>query len=209
MRFTAAARKAHATYYADFTQRQWERLTGSEREAALLELVSNIENVRAAWGYYVEERNLEKLGKFVDSLWLLYDIRGWYHATVNLTNDLLNILSSTPSTPELAQQEIVLRTSLARAFLAIKGYTPEVEEAYTRALELSQTSGEISQLFPVLRGLFSFYTFRGEFEKGVSIGEKILELAERDDDANLHIEGHFVLGTSYAFTGNMNLGMSI
>ena len=30
----AAARRAHAIYYADFTQRQWERLTGEGREAA-------------------------------------------------------------------------------------------------------------------------------------------------------------------------------
>ena len=205
--FRAAARRAHAAYYADFTRRQWERLTGSGREAAFVELISNIENVRTAWGYWVEERDLEMLGKFVDSLWLLYDARGWYHATVNLTNDLLNILTSTPSTPELAQQEIVLRTSLARALLATKGYTPEVEEAYARALQLSETAGEISELYPVLRGLFSFYTFRAEFEKGIPIGEQILKLAERYDDANMYIEGHYVLGASYAFTGNVDLGL--
>src|SRR6185503_667999 len=33
--FSAAARKAHAIHFADFTQRQWERLSGSDREAAL------------------------------------------------------------------------------------------------------------------------------------------------------------------------------
>jgi predicted ATPase/class 3 adenylate cyclase len=204
--FRAAVRRAHASYYAEFTRRQWERLTSSERAAALLELISNIENVRAAWEYWVVERDLEKLGKFVDSLWLLYDTRGWYHAMITLSNDLLNILSTTPSTPELAQQEMVLRTSLARALLATKGYTPEVEEAYNRALELSQTTGELPQMYPVLRGLFSFYSFRGEFDKGVPIGEKILELAERYNDANMHIEGHYVLGTSLAFIGKMKPG---
>jgi predicted ATPase/class 3 adenylate cyclase len=205
--FRAAARRAHAAYYADFTRQQWERLTGHEREAASERLVSDIDNVRTAWGYWVEEKNLEQLGKLVDSLWLLYDSRGWYHATVNLTNDLLGILSATPSTPELAQQEIVLRTSLARALLAAKGYTPEVEEAYTSALELADRAGEISHLYPVLRGLFSFYTFRGEFDKGAPIGEKILEIARREDDANMRVEGHFILGASHAFTGNIQLGL--
>lgn len=205
--FRAAARRAYASFYADFTQRQWEYLTGHEREAATERLLSDIDNVRSAWDYWVEEKNLEMLGKFVDSLWLLYDTRGWYHATVKLTNDLLSILSSTPSTPELAQQEIVLRTSLARALLASKGYTPEVEEAYNRAMELSQTAGDLSQLFPVLRGLFSFYTFRGEFEKGIPIGEQILELAERYDDVSMRIEGHFVLGTCIAFKGDIIHGL--
>jgi len=205
--FHEAAKRTHAVYFAEFTRCQWERLTGHEREAALEDLVSDLDNVRAAWRYWVGEKDLEQLGMFVDSLWLLYDGRGWYHATVDLTTDLLDVLSSTPSTPERAQQEILLRTSLARALLAIKGYTAEVEEAYNRALELSLAAGENAQLFPVLRGLYSFYTFRGEFKKGIPIGEKILDLAERADDANLRVEGHFVLGSSYAFTGNIQLGL--
>jgi len=205
--FRAAARRAHATYYADLTQRQWERLLGDGREAALAELVSDIENVRTAWAYWVEARDLEQLSKLVDSLWLLNDAQGWYHATVNLTKDLLNVLSSTPSTPELAQEEIVLQTSLARALLAIKGYTKEVEEAYTRALELSQAVGEIPQLFPVLRGLSNLYTYTGEHEKGVQIGEKILSLAERQDDTNMRVEGHLVLGYNIAFVSDLKLGL--
>ena len=205
--FHAAAHRAHATYFAEFTQRQWERLTGNGREAALEELSSDLDNVQTAWHYWVGKKDLEQLGKLVDSLWLLFDVRGWYHDTVDLTTDLLDILSSTPSTPELAQQEIVLRTSLARALLATKGFTTEVEEAYTRALELSQAAGEVSQLFPVLRGLFSFYTLRGEFKKGLPIGEQILNLAERYDDGNMRVEGHFVLGACYAFTGNNILGL--
>ena len=205
--FHAAAQRVHATYFAEFTQRQWERLTGSDRETALEELGADLENVRAAWRFWAENKDLEQLGKFIDSLWLLFDVRGWYHATVDLTTDLLDVLSAVPSTPELAQQEIVLRTSLARALLATKGFTPEVEAAYTRALELSQAAGEVSQLFPVLRGLFSFYTFRGEFEKGLPLGEQILDLAERYDDGNMRVEGHFVLGACHAFSGNVQLGL--
>jgi predicted ATPase/class 3 adenylate cyclase len=205
--FGAAARRAHAVYFAGFAQGQWERLTGQAREAALEALVSDIENVRTAWVYWVGERDLEQLNRFVDSLWLLYDARGWYHAAVNLANDLLNILSSTPSTPGRVQQEIMLQTSLARALLAIKGYTPEVEAAYTRALELSQAAGEIPQLFPVLRGLASLYNFLAEFEKAAHMGERMLSLAEHLDDARMRVEGHLVLGYNIAFQGNVKLGL--
>ena len=205
--FSAAAHRAHATYFAGFTQRQWERLTGYAREAGLNALSSEIENVRTAWRYWVEQRDLEQLGKFVDSLWLLNDARGWYHATVDLTADLLNVLSSTPSTPERVQQEIMLQTSLARVLLAIKGYTAEVEAAYTRALELSQGAGEIPELFPVLRGLASLYMYLGQFEKAAQMGERILSLAERLDDASMRIEGHLVVGYNYAFYKDVKLGM--
>src|SRR5205823_4626569 len=204
---SAAARRAHATYYADWTQRQREHLMGDGREVAIEELSSDIENIRAAWRYWVAEGNLEQLGKFTDSLWLLYDARGWYHATVALTTDLLKVLSSTPPTPERVLEQITLQTSLARALLAVKGYTQDVEAAYTRALELCEGQGEIPQLLPVLRGLASFFIYRAEFEKGARIGEQILRLAERHDDASMRIEGHLVLGANLAFLNDLRLGL--
>ncbi|MFI5322060.1 MAG: AAA family ATPase [Thermodesulfobacteriota bacterium] len=205
--FAYAARRAHAIYYSEFTQRQWESLTGDRRDEALEQMESDIENVRTAWRYWVAEGNLEQLRKLTDCLWLFYDAKGWYHATVDLTADLLNVLASTPSTPERAQQEIMLQTSLARALMAIKGFTPEIEEAYNRALELCQGEGDIPQLFPVLRGLSSFYIYIGDFEKGVRMGEQILSLADRQDDASMRVEGHLVLGYNLAFLKDLKLGL--
>ena len=74
----AAARRAHAAHFADWTKHQWDRLTGDEREAASKQMVGDLDNIRTAWSYWVAERNFEQLGKFTDSLWLLYDTRGWY-----------------------------------------------------------------------------------------------------------------------------------
>jgi predicted ATPase len=197
--FSAVARRAHATYFADFTARQWERLIGEGREAAVKEMETDIENVQTAWRYWVEEKELGQLNKLVDSLWLLHDIRGWYHATVSLTNDLLDVMASTPSTPELVEQEIMLQTSLARALLATKGYTEEVERAYARALELCDQAGEIPQLFPVLRGLASFYVLRAEFEKAEQMGERILRLAEHLGDIDMQVEGKMLMGYRLGF----------
>jgi predicted ATPase len=203
----AAARRAHAAHFADWTQRQWEHLTGAGRDTSSEQMVSDIENIRTAWSYWFAERNFEQLGKFTDSLWLLYDARGWYHATVSLTTDLLELLSSTPSTPERVLEQITLQTSLARVLLALKGYTQEVEEAYTRALELCEGEGEIPQLLPVLRGLASLYIYRSEFEKGARMGEQILSLAERYDDASARVEGHLVLGANLALLSRLQPGM--
>jgi predicted ATPase/class 3 adenylate cyclase len=205
--FSIATHRVHATYFADFTQRQWKRLTGDEREVALDEMESELENVRTAWRYWVAERNLGQLHKLMDSLWLLYDVRGWYHAMVDITGDLLNVLASTPSTPERAEQEIMLQTSLARALLATKGYTEEVEQAYMRALALCESAGEIPQLFPVLRGLASFHILRTEYDKAMQMGERILHLAERLGDTDMQVEGHMVLGYNLAFVEQPQAGL--
>ena len=203
----ASARRAHASYFANWTQRQWERLTGEGRDAASEQMAADIENIRTAWRYWVAEGNLEQVGRFTDSLWLLYDARGWYHATVSLTTDLLDLLSSTPSTPERVLEQITLQTSLARVLLTIKGYTQEVEDAYMRALELCEGEGQVPQLLPVLRGLSTFYIYRAEFEKGARTGEQILSLAERYDDASAQIEGHLVLGACLAMLNRLQPGM--
>jgi tetratricopeptide (TPR) repeat protein len=197
--FSASAHSAFAGYFAEFTEHQFKRLTGQGRETALKEMESEIENVRTAWRYWVEKKDLEQLTKFVNSLWLLYDARGWYHDTVSLTNDLLKLLASTPSTAERTQQQIMLQISLARALLETKGYTEEVERAYARALELCEGAGEVPQLFPILRGLASFHIFRMEYEKSIQMAERILALAEHLDDAEMKIEGQMILGYNLGF----------
>ena len=205
--FSAAARRAQAAYFAEFAKSQWQRLTGDGREAALREMEADIENLRTAWRYWVEQKELEQLNKFVNCLWFLYDVRGWYHAMVSLTNDLLKVLAATPSTPELAEQEIILQTSLARALLATKGYTEEVEQAYARALKLCETAGDIPQLFPVLRGLASFYILRTEYGKAMELGKRMLHLADHLDDPDMRVEGYLALGYNLAFVEDPHRGL--
>jgi predicted ATPase/class 3 adenylate cyclase len=205
--FAAAARRAHAAYFADFAQRQWEDLTGQRREPALAAMAADLDNLRLAWDHWAAASDLDQLNKLIDSLWLLYDARGWYHATIELTTDLLNVLSSSESTPERAAQEVTLRISLARALMAIKGYTPEVEQAHTRALELLEGRA-LPQLFPVLRSLASFYNFRAEHDKGAQVGREILRLAEQQNDTGMLVDGHLVLGANLAFLNDLHAGLA-
>jgi predicted ATPase/class 3 adenylate cyclase len=191
--FAAAARQAHAAYFADFAKRQWQDLTGQRREAALAAMAADIDNLRAAWRHWVAKRDRVQLNKLVDSLWLLYDARGWYQETIGLTSDLLDVLSSAPSTPDRAIQEITLRTSLARVLMGTKGYSREVEEAYATALHPFE-GRELPQLFPVLRSLASYYVAQSEFDKGARIGREILHLAERQQDTGMLVDGHLVVG---------------
>jgi predicted ATPase len=205
--FSAAARRAHAVHFADLAHKQWEKLTDDSRDTALAAMADEIENLRLAWRYWVGDRDLDQLNKLVDSLWFLYESRGWYQATIELTTELLDVLSSTPSTPERTMQEVTLRTSLARALMAIHGYTQEVEEAYARALELFEGERRLPQLFPVLRGLASFYNYRAEFDKGAQVGREILHLADVQDDPSMRVDGHLVLGASLALQHDLHGGL--
>lgn len=206
---SAAACRAHATYFAELAQSQRDPLSGEGRETALLELSRDIENIRAAWRYWVVERSLEQLGKLTDSLWMLNDARGWYQATVDLATDLLNVLSTTVSTPDRVREEITLQMSLARALMFTKGYyTQDAEQAYTRALELSEGEGETRDLFPILRELASFYGFRAELEKSLPLERRILSLAERFQEPEMLVTAHLGIGTTLIFRDQLRPGLA-
>jgi tetratricopeptide (TPR) repeat protein len=166
----------------------------------------DLENLRLAWDHWVAAGDLDQLNKLVDSLWLLYDTRGWYHDTLRLTTDLLEVLSTSASTPDRVSQEVTLRTSLARALMASKGYTPEVEEVYIRTLELFE-GRQVPQLFPVLRNLASFYNFRGEFDSAARMARAILRLGEEQQDASMLVDGHLLMGANRAFLNDLRAGL--
>jgi predicted ATPase/class 3 adenylate cyclase len=205
--FKSAAARSHATWFADFARGEWADLTSQLREPALAAMAADIENLRIAWSHWVAAGDLDQLNKLVDSLWLVYDARGWYQATIELSNDLLSGLAATPSTPERAAQEVTLRTSLARTLMAVKGYTPEVEAAYARALDLLAAGPQLPELFPVLRGLASFYNYRAEFDKATQIGRQILRLAEQQNDSSMLVDGHLVVGSSLGFVSDLHGGL--
>jgi tetratricopeptide (TPR) repeat protein len=96
-----------------------------------------------------------------------------------------------------------------RALLATKGYTEEAERAYARALELCEGAGEIPQLFPVLRGLASYYVLRSEHEKAAQMGERMLQLAEQLDDEAMKVEGIMLRGYNQAFLDDPRAGLEL
>ena len=202
-----SARRAHAEYFSELAGSSAAHLRGPAREETLDALSSELGNLLAAWTFWVEAGDLEHLHTMLDPLWALLDARGRYHAAVELSDDLLRVLATVPPTPERTHEEIMLRTSLARGLMAIRGYTEEVEQAYARALELSETVGEVPNRFPVLRSLATFHLYRGEFDRAAALGRELLEIAHHEDDQGLEVEGQVVLGSSLAFLGDVPGGL--
>ena len=201
------ARGAHAAFFADMARRLRGDLTGNGREAALTAMVADAGNLRIAWRHWVAARDLEQLEKLADSLLIVNDARGWYLDTVGLTTDMLAVLGASPSSPDRVGQEVALRISLARALMATRGFTPEVEEAFTSALELFEHGADVGQQFSVLRGLASLYMFRAQFDQTARLGREILALGEREHDPRMLIDGHLLVGATLMTSDDLQGGL--
>ena len=117
----------------------------------------------------------------------------------------LALLQTLPATPQHLQREVDLLIALGASLIATKGYAaPEVGETYTRAQQLCQYLENSYQLFPILRGLWSYYSVRAELQTAHVLGEQLLTLAQQIQDSAMLMAAYRALGTTLFFMGGLN-----
>jgi predicted ATPase/DNA-binding winged helix-turn-helix (wHTH) protein len=109
----------------------------------------------------------------------------------------LELLSTLPETPARVRQELDLLITLGLSLSATKGYGAlEVEHTYVRARAICQQMEDTLSLSQVLWGLLTCYVVRAEHQTARELGEELLTLAQRQQDAALLFLGHFALGAA-------------
>ena len=195
-------RGAHAEYFSRYAQGLRDQLQGPGRTAALENLAAEIGNLKTAWRHWVDAADLEKLYLLLDGLWALHDARGRYNAVIEITTDMLGVLARSAPSPERLTEELTLRTSLARALMAVRGYTVEVEQAFTEALALAERAGGGAQTFPVMRALAAHYMNVAKIPEAAEMGRALVDLAEREHDDAMLAEGLFMVGITTGLMGD-------
>ena len=109
----------------------------------------------------------------------------------------LELIKALPERPQRLQQELALQLALGTPVIAIKGFaSPEVGRAYGRARELCQQLGQAPQLFPVLWGLWVFYTARAQHGTARELADQCLSLAKSAQDPFFLVAAHHALGVT-------------
>jgi predicted ATPase/transcriptional regulator with XRE-family HTH domain len=75
---STSTHERHTYYYAAWLAQQERQLKGAQQRAAVEELRSEIDNLRAAWAWAVEHRRAALVTQALPCLWYLYEILGWY-----------------------------------------------------------------------------------------------------------------------------------
>jgi DNA-binding SARP family transcriptional activator/predicted ATPase len=114
-------------------------------------------------------------------------------------------------------EELALRLALGPTLQAARGYAaPAVEENYGRARQLANEVGAPVQRFQALWGTWLVASHRASAAVALDLGQELLALAERLDDASLRLEGHHALwpvlvwlGKADAARGHLDRGMAL
>ena len=88
------ALRRHALYFAAFMEERWPWVKDRRQKQALQEMEADLENVRAAWRYWIAAGDVGQIRRFLHSFWVLYDIRGWYPAGMELFGQAARVMRS-------------------------------------------------------------------------------------------------------------------
>lgn len=124
-------------------------------------------------------------------------------------NGGLQLLMTLPHDKERDRLEFELRLNLGTALVAAKGYgSVEAGEAYSRALELGESVGDSSGLYKALWGMWLTSSSRVGHLHSLELAEKLLRLAEQNNDPLQRQLAHYAMGNSSLMTGNPNAARS-
>src|SRR5262249_11714953 len=103
---------------------------------------------------------------------------------------------------ERLQREVNMYIALGASLIVTQGWAArEVGETYTSAQQLCQYLEDPYQLFPILRGLWSYYNVRAELQTAHALGEQLLALAQQSQDSAMLVAAHRALGATLFFLG--------
>jgi tetratricopeptide (TPR) repeat protein len=74
-----AVRDRHSRYFGAFLQEREQRLQGRAQAEAFGEILEDMDNVWAAWGWAVKRGDVETIGRCVETLAYTGRVRRWYH----------------------------------------------------------------------------------------------------------------------------------
>ncbi|HXA26327.1 MAG TPA: AAA family ATPase [Acetobacteraceae bacterium] len=119
----------------------------------------------------------------------------------------LDLLSLLPSDMQRHQIELDLRCQLGLSLLASRGYAfPEVQISYDRARQLCQILGNPTELFGVLRGLWSYYYVRDDLATAHTLSEECVRLGAVANSPMYLIEGYTLQGYTLVARGQFAAG---
>ena len=119
----------------------------------------------------------------------------------------LDELKACSETSDALHEEVMLLLAFGGALSALKGSaSSEVEQTYARARELCAGIDDPAYLFPILRGLHSFYLVRGPLRTACRMIEQLRDVAERGGDRMQRVEARRRHGWCLFCMGKLEAG---
>jgi tetratricopeptide (TPR) repeat protein len=149
----------HCHYYLTWLSQQESRLKGREHLAAVVEIETEIENVRAAWAWAVTHDDLDAIERSLEGLAYFYETKLWQDQSIILFQKAIAVLTERPHED---RRQILLAMILAKQGIAYGHLSAEggkfallrIREQLENCLTLLQRFGEIKATAEIYLAFF-------------------------------------------------------
>jgi predicted ATPase/DNA-binding SARP family transcriptional activator len=182
----AALHERHARWYLGRLARWEDELTGKNQRVALAEIVRDMGNIQAAWGWAVRRRDFTMVLESAHALWLVYAIRGSMREGEAAFGAAVAAFSESTAADGDDHRERIqaLATSLMRqgGFLSGVGRYDEGIALIERSLELLDAETQGSERGLALNMLAAAYKMKGNLGHSRELLEESLQVFQSVHD---------------------------
>ena len=167
----------HAVFYAELMGEARALVFGGRQAQLIAAVEADMENIRSAWRHHVANGDAGKARKFFLGLFMVYEIRGWYQASLALFDEALEVL---PDDPDDEDTEVLraLASAVKGWALTLLGQPDAGLEATAGPNEALARSSEPLDHWIAVQCLVLALAYRGQPE----------EMAARLDEAIARVE---------------------
>jgi predicted ATPase/DNA-binding SARP family transcriptional activator len=171
----------HCQYYLAFLAQRTVDLRSRRQQMALAEIHQEIENIRAAWRWGVEQGYAALVGSASNSLFHFYEMRSWFQEGVEIFSQAAPRFAG-ETEPEA---QIVAGKLLARQgwFAFQVGQQAEGRELLRRSLTILRTLAAADELVTPLNHLAAVTYYAGDYAEANRLAEEALTISAARGDS--------------------------
>lgn len=200
----AHARGVHCAYYADFLHERFDDIVrGGRQRAAVQEIAAELDNVRAAWQWALQQDKMEAWQKAIAVLSNFYEFQARYVEALDVFEDAVARLDTpdTEATAECGSVLAELLTHLGWMYIRL-GRLDRAYSVLTRSRQLFATLGR-----PPIRGMGTepltalgvLALTEGEYAQAAERAERARRRSrERDDPHNEQVAVYVLANAAFA-----------
>lgn len=173
----AEVQELHCLYFARFLQQREDELSAGQQKEALETIGEEIDNVRAAWHWAVENGNSAAIQASFGSLLRFYLVRGWFQEGESAFGAAVATLEGIDAQKDSARA-ILLGHLLGRqgAFNRELSLLDKAEELLRKSIALHVEHGARAETAFSLSILGSVFRNRGQYEQATGLLQESLSL---------------------------------
>jgi DNA-binding SARP family transcriptional activator/predicted ATPase len=165
----------HCDFYMNFLERQAKAYHQEKRRVILDEIHAEIDNLRAAWTWAIDQEGWSDINRGQEGLYDFYDAYGWYQEGFEAFDGVLGSLrSQEPNT--VTDRDLIMGRLLARQgrFSTLLGRQEEAKEALQESVDLLVS---VSDRALPLSYLGVLAQMRGEYQEATRYAEESLAIS--------------------------------